>query len=298
MDIIRLKYFIAAAERLNFTIAAKERYITQTAMSLHIKKMEDELGFKLFLRDKRSIKLTEAGSEFYKRAVQLVAQYEMAIRSVKNIASGARGNIGVMVPGYSEGFILIDKLRAFCIEYPDVNLTMLVEQPRRHIAELKSGTADITIGFMHDTERDPEIITKNLREDPIYVVCNVNHPFAKMEKVSVDLIKEERTIILDPEELPSVFREMLSDSEHTDIGSDTVLPVKNFGEMLLNVALERGIGFLPAFAVARLIANQYEIVRVPIEQNGVTPTVASILCYLKRSTNPVLKILVDFMLEK
>jgi len=296
MDIIRLKYFIAAAERLNFTIAAKERYITQTAMSLHIKKMEDELGFKLFLRDKRSIKLTEAGSEFYTRAVQLVAQYEMAIRSVKNIASGARGNIGIMVPGYSEGFILIDKLRAFCSEYPDVNLTMLVEQPRRHIAELKNGTADITIGFMRDTERDPEIVTKNLREDPIYVVCHVNHPFAKMEKVSVDLIKEERTIILDPEELPSVFREMLSDSEHTDIGSDTVLPVKNFGEMLLNVALERGIGFLPAFAVERLIANQYEIVRVPIEQNGVMPTVSSILCYLKRSTNPVLKILLDYML--
>ena len=296
MDIIRLKYFIAAAERLNFTIAAKERYITQTAMSLHIKKMEDELGFKLFLRDKRSIKLTEAGSEFYKRAVQLVAQYEMAIRSVKNIASGARGNIGIMVPGYSEGFILIDKLRAFCNEHPDVNLNILVEQPRRHIAELKNGTTDITIGSLGDTERDPEIVTKSLREDPIFVVCNANHPFAKMEKVSVDLIKEERTIILDPEELPSVFREMLSDSEHTDIGSNTVLPVRNIGEMMLNVGLERGIGFLPAFAVERLIANQSEIVRVPLEQNGVTPTLTSVLCYLKRSTNPVLKNLVDFML--
>ncbi|MDR2771118.1 MAG: LysR family transcriptional regulator, partial [Clostridiales Family XIII bacterium] len=52
MDIKGLQYFIAAAERLNFTTAAKECYITQTAMSLHISKMEDELGFKLFNRNR------------------------------------------------------------------------------------------------------------------------------------------------------------------------------------------------------------------------------------------------------
>lgn len=67
MDIRGLKYFISAAECLNFTRAAKECFITQTAMSQHIANMEKELGFQLFRRNNRNVELTTAGRDFTSR---------------------------------------------------------------------------------------------------------------------------------------------------------------------------------------------------------------------------------------
>ena len=61
MDIKGLRYFISAAENLSFTKTALEQNVTQTAISLCISKMEEELGFKLFTRKNRSVQLTEAG---------------------------------------------------------------------------------------------------------------------------------------------------------------------------------------------------------------------------------------------
>ncbi|MCL2201781.1 MAG: LysR family transcriptional regulator [Oscillospiraceae bacterium] len=298
MDILRFKYFITAAERLNFTVAAKERYITQTAMSLHIKKMEDELGFQLFVRDKRSIRLTEAGRDFYHQAVQLVAKYEMAVKSAESLASGARGMIGVMMPGYGEGFMLLDKLRAFASMYPDVSLNIRVEAPGRHITELKNSMTDLIIGPPSDTERDPEIETQSLREDPIFVVCNSSHPFAKLEKVTANLLREEPAILYDPQELPNTFREMLNDREQLGLDTGVIIPVRNFGEMLMNIGLERGISFLPGFAVERLlpISNSADVVCLPLEHEGKVPTMTTVIGYLKSNTNPILANLVAALL--
>ena len=88
MDIRGLKYFIAAAECLNFTKAARECYITQTAMSLHIAKMEEELGFQLFNRNNRTVELTMAGRDFYQRARLVVQTYEEAVCHSRYTACG------------------------------------------------------------------------------------------------------------------------------------------------------------------------------------------------------------------
>ncbi|HVI39848.1 MAG TPA: LysR family transcriptional regulator [Anaerovoracaceae bacterium] len=65
MDIRSLKYFISAAQNLNFTKAASECFITQTAMSLSIAKLEEELNFKLFYRCNHRVKLTDSGEVFF-----------------------------------------------------------------------------------------------------------------------------------------------------------------------------------------------------------------------------------------
>ncbi|MDQ7096491.1 LysR family transcriptional regulator [Desulfosporosinus sp. PR] len=63
MDIKQLRYFIATAKYLNFTEAAKHLYLAQPALSRQIADLEDYLGTQLFIRDKRGLKLTAAGSE-------------------------------------------------------------------------------------------------------------------------------------------------------------------------------------------------------------------------------------------
>ena len=74
MELRQLKYFVKSAEYLNFSVAAKHLYITQSTLSQQIKQLEFELGFELFLRNSRHISLTEAGEEFLPLHVR---QYRM-----------------------------------------------------------------------------------------------------------------------------------------------------------------------------------------------------------------------------
>jgi DNA-binding transcriptional LysR family regulator len=79
MDIRGLESFISVAEHRSFTKAANACFITQTAMSLRIAKLEKELQFKLFWRNHRSVTLTPGGRVFLEEARRLVARYEDAV---------------------------------------------------------------------------------------------------------------------------------------------------------------------------------------------------------------------------
>ena len=79
MDIRCLKYFVSVAKHMNFTRAAKECFISQTAMSQHISKMEEELGFKLFYRNNRYVELTPGGKVFLEEATNLLRKFDHAV---------------------------------------------------------------------------------------------------------------------------------------------------------------------------------------------------------------------------
>ena len=68
MQLRQLEYFIAVAEHLNFTKAAQQFYISQTAVTLQIKALEEELGVTLFHRSNRKVELTPAGKTFLEDA--------------------------------------------------------------------------------------------------------------------------------------------------------------------------------------------------------------------------------------
>jgi DNA-binding transcriptional LysR family regulator len=290
MDIKGLQYFIAAAERLNFTTAAKECYITQTAMSLHISKMEDELGFKLFNRNrnKRVMELTVAGQDFVHWARKIVREYEMAIRRSAGVAAGVTGRLGIIIPSCIEGFVLMDRLRAFRELYPDVELTIYVEPPDRHISYIKSGYADICVGAPDDMEPDNDFDVVRWREDPIVLICSTRHPLAREEKVDSDALKKERLILVGPGGIPNTFRILHNNRLHLGFEPESSISVNNMDEMLLMIELERGIGFLPCFVSDRISAENAGVAFIPCDDGGSVPTMTTALGYLKSNSNPAI----------
>ena len=84
----QLKYFITAAETLSFTEAGKLHYISQTAITQHIQSLEDQLGVKLFTRNKKRVYLTPAGEIFYMEAKALLERSKLAVNKARNAADG------------------------------------------------------------------------------------------------------------------------------------------------------------------------------------------------------------------
>ena len=76
MNSQELKCFVVAADRLNFTRAAKELYVTPPTVTHHIQHLEEELGVKLFIRNSKSVQLTTAGEIFYHDAHDILLRME------------------------------------------------------------------------------------------------------------------------------------------------------------------------------------------------------------------------------
>ena len=81
----QIKYFQLVVKHNSFTAAANEGFISQSAISQHIKTLERELGVSLFNRTKRSIELTPAGEYFYKKSLILLEDYEAICEEMQNI---------------------------------------------------------------------------------------------------------------------------------------------------------------------------------------------------------------------
>ena len=88
MKLVRLRYFVAVAEELNFTRAAAKLHVAQPALSRQIRTLEDELEVELLVRDGRAVKLTPAGQVLFEEGTGIIAQYALAAQRARDAANG------------------------------------------------------------------------------------------------------------------------------------------------------------------------------------------------------------------
>ncbi len=85
MKIEKLYYFLSVAKHLNFTKAAQECHIAQPAISMQMNSLEEELGFLLFDRKSRKVKLTDAGDVFFQTISQFMKDYESSVDQLRGV---------------------------------------------------------------------------------------------------------------------------------------------------------------------------------------------------------------------
>ena len=99
MEFRQLRYFLAVAEHLHFTLAAERLGIAQPPLSHQIMKLEREIGTRLFIRHPRRVELTEAGRIFKERARRVLDEAEDALEHVRKAARGESGQISIGFAG-------------------------------------------------------------------------------------------------------------------------------------------------------------------------------------------------------
>ncbi len=90
-----IRLFVAAFEERSFTAAARREGATQSGVSQHIRKLEEGLGVKLFVRDKGRVESTPAGDSYYRHCIELLNTHAKATSAVQRHAKGLDGNIVV-----------------------------------------------------------------------------------------------------------------------------------------------------------------------------------------------------------
>ena len=192
MEIRQLRYFISAATHLNFTKAAKECFIVQSSMTEQIANLEDELGVKLFDRQRKGLTLTEAGEFFLPRAKAILAEAQRTAEEMALFRGGYRSYLRIGYHGELFKETLIQVLRTFRQELPAVKVS-LRQLPESELTEgLRDGQLDVVLTISGEGLKEEKgwMETKPfLRMGPVLAVAK-DHPLAERETITMEELRK------------------------------------------------------------------------------------------------------------
>lgn len=182
MELRQLKYFVKAAELLNFSDAARAVYVAQSTLSQQIKQLEEELDVQLFERHAHTVSLTEAGAELLPYARRTLHEADSCMARVNDLSQlqGGTLNIGVT---YSFSPILTETLLEFTKRYPRVTLNIFYKPMAELMAMLRDRTVDFVLAF-RPSARMADIESHVLFDNHLAVIVKESHALASQSKVS------------------------------------------------------------------------------------------------------------------
>ncbi len=155
MNINQIQYALTVAYHKNFSAAAKSLFLSQPALSLQIKKLEQELGFTLFVRKAQGVTITPEGERFLQDAHNVELAWSQMQRNISVIRGMNRKHltIGVSTRIYSNG--LFDKVVEFFDNHPEIDASFVTEAGADFFSGLLDGTLDIALDRMQPPQLLP-----------------------------------------------------------------------------------------------------------------------------------------------
>lgn len=154
MDFRQISYFMWVYEERSFSKAAAKASVVQSALSMQIRRIEDEFGVQLFNRLPRGVEPTEAGRKFYERCVPIARNFALAQEELSGASdlTALSGIIRVGLPGSFNRGVLHNVLLPFMERYPDVRLTISEAYTGTLIDWVREGGVDFALGVRPSEE--------------------------------------------------------------------------------------------------------------------------------------------------
>lgn len=182
LENFRVVVFRAVAEQLSFRKAAEELYLTQPAVSLQIKALEEDLGAQLFDRTGAHIKLTAAGRVLLDYAGQVNSLLVHAERDIASLSGEHSGKLALGASTTIAQYVLPRLLGEFRREHPRVYPT-LISGNTEHIVEAVR-KQKIALGFIEGPARSRDVRTEPFLEDELVLIASTAHEWAERNSVS------------------------------------------------------------------------------------------------------------------
>ena len=192
----RLQFFMAVAEELSFSRAALRLHVAQPSLSSQIKKLEEEVGARLFDRDKRHVSLTPAGRRFEQRVTTILS---LADHAKTEARPTERGQLGTIALGYTAlsmfSTALPHAIRRFRQLQPNVTVTLRELTSLEQLHELGERTLDVGVLRKVDVSAPRGIRIVEWYRTPLMAAIPADHPHAGSASLSLADLKNEAFIM-------------------------------------------------------------------------------------------------------
>jgi DNA-binding transcriptional LysR family regulator len=243
MEFRHLRSFIAVAEELHFGRAAARVHIVQPALSRQIRALEQELGIRLFERDRRRVALTPAGAVFLDEARALL---DHAVRAVEAARRADRGELGSLRIGYVPAMVstgLPEIVRSFRQRYPGVDVRLQEMSPAMQIEALLGERVDV--GFVRGPIHEPALATQTVREEPLVAALPSGHRLGSHRRLRVAMLADEPFVIQARSSGPGSHDQILAICRSAGF-SPRVVQEGSQAEVASLVASGAGVAIVPA----------------------------------------------------
>jgi len=209
MELRHLRYFVAIGEEENYRRAAQRLHVAQTALSTQIQDLEAELGFKLFDRLPRGVKLSVAGRLFLEDARRILHQVNEAAERAARVARGQSGTLRV---GFTENAswrgIVPDSFRRFRERQPDAELQIMPATSLEQFQALRSGGLDA--GFVFNMPKpDAELDQIPVAFQHVELAVPKGHPLIKLKKLRLRDLADASFVWFPRREAPAFYDQLM-----------------------------------------------------------------------------------------
>ena len=196
MTLDQLRIFVAVAERLHVTQAARELNITQSAASAAIAALESRHDVRLLNRVARHIELTEAGRLFLAEAKAILAQVTVAEGVLADLSDLRHGRLSIHASQTIANYWLPALLDGYRRRYPAIAVSLTISNTHQVARAVIDGTADL--GFVEGEVADPALGKQALVGDDLVVVVPAGHPWAGVGPLDPARLIEADWVLREP----------------------------------------------------------------------------------------------------
>jgi len=242
-----LKTFCDLVDTGSFTKAAEENFVSQSAVSQQLAKLEQQLSAHLISRQGGLVVPTQAGRALYEGAREILRRYERLTGEVRSAADQVRGVLRVGSI-YSVGFYMLDPyIRRFIREQPEVSLYIEYTLHRRIYAAVASGEMDLGVVAWPERHRSIQVIP--LADEELVAVFPPGHRLAKRRHIQPADLQGEKLVAF--EEIIPTRRGIDRLLKAAGVKVDVAMEFSNTELVKRAISVDAGVGILPVETVER-----------------------------------------------
>lgn len=245
MDLRHLRYFLAVAEELHFTRAAKRLFISQPPLSQQIRQLEDEVGTNLFVRGTRSVKLTDAGHAFMPHAYSSLSSAKEAIAAARRAALGELGQLRI---GFTSSASFNPNVPAiisnFREAYSEIDL-ILVEQATTYLME-ELEAENLDVAFLRPSESQLEHLNAyEFLKEPLCLAIPTRHRLSSRRSLKLGEISRDPFVLYPRKNGSFLYDSIISACQNAGFSPRIIQEAPQMGSTVNLVAAGVGVAIVP-----------------------------------------------------
>lgn len=203
-----LRYFLAVAQELHYRRAAERLFISQPGLSRQIKQLEEQLGVKLFDRNKKRVALTKSGEYLKQESEYLLSYLEGIVHKLSLIDRGLDGEVRIGFVGSAMQNVIPELILKSNEKYPEIHFALDEMSNQHQIQAIKNSQIDIGFVRLHTV---PEgLALKQVFVDHFSLVLPKEHPLQEGSVESITQLKEENFILFSSDYSSTYYEKIMS----------------------------------------------------------------------------------------
>ncbi len=292
MEIWQLNTFKVVAKTLHFTQASQELNLTQSAVSHQIKSLEEELGVRLFMREKRKISLTAQGNRVLNYADKMFRQIDVMRQEIKENKETLEGLVKIVAVTRSLNCSFSEVQRDFQLAYPEIDLRFdSVYEYSTIFENLRKGISDI--GLTVRNEDSGEFVSIPYGQFELLFVVGKNHRFADRKIIELKDLEDEKWVLF---EEGGWIRGKTDELFKKHNFKPKRITDSNDGNIVYSLIKEgKSVGFMPSWGIFEALQDG-KLVHVKIK--GVVCKAPLNIVIMPNTHSKLVSVFVNYLLDK